>query len=254
MSKKLLIIAIPLGIIFLCICVCSSTAMLAYLGGRGSGNVVERDIDVSSFHKISLNGRGNIHYAQGGVPGLRVVAEDNISERIKARVVDNELIIEYERKYFWPFSGLIFPTKDIDFYVTSDDISDLVIKGSGQFSTDYIDTQNIDIVVEGAADVNISELYTQNFSLKVDGASDVDIEGIVSMQEVIVNGASDYNAINLKSDKCKIEINGAGDASVNVTEKLDAIINGTGTIQYTGNPIDINREVNGIGEIVDIGD
>ena len=44
-------------------------------------------------------------------------------------------------------------------------------------------------------------------------------------------------------------INGSGDAEIWSSESLSAIVNGSGDIEYYGDPINVKREVNGSGNI-----
>ena len=46
-----------------------------------------------------------------------------------------------------------------------------------------------------------------------------------------------------------VRVAGSGDADVNVTNKLDASVSGSGDVRYTGNPKSISSSKSGSGDI-----
>jgi hypothetical protein len=57
-----------------------------------------------------------------------------------------------------------------------------------------------------------------------------------------------YHAEDLESREVKIHVAGVGSAIVNVREKLEAEINGVGSVEYIGDPT-VEQDVNGAGQV-----
>jgi hypothetical protein len=57
-----------------------------------------------------------------------------------------------------------------------------------------------------------------------------------------------YNAAELSSQRAQVTNNGTGAVVVRVSDKLDAIINGVGSIEYIGDP-QVTKKVSGIGTV-----
>ena len=62
-------------------------------------------------------------------------------------------------------------------------------------------------------------------------------------------GAGKLEAFDLDSKDCDVTVGGLGGAEIYVTGKLNATIEGVGSIKYDGEPIDINTEIKGLGRI-----
>ena len=80
------------------------------------------------------------------------------------------------------------------------------------------------------------------------GAGAVKTAGRVDSQVVDILGSGRYQAEGLESQEAKVDIKGSAEATVNVIERLDARITGSGSIEYIGNPT-ISQEVRGSGKL-----
>ncbi len=247
-SKYFLLSMIIVGALISCVMI-SSFFALGYFTGRGSGNVVTEVYDLEEFNYLQFKGQGNIYYTQGDDYEVVVSAEDNILDRMNVIVKSKKLSIDYERDYFWPFGSMIFPTKEINVYVKAPDIDKLRFDGTANFSTEYLDTKSLEIQFNGAGKLKIDGLHVDSLKVNIDGVSECFIKGSVSTQKIIINGAGKYYADSLISDTAEIDINGSADVSLYVSDKLDAVINGTGKIIYKGDPTTVDKKINGVGEI-----
>ncbi|EMC2458390.1 TPA: DUF2807 domain-containing protein, partial [Vibrio cholerae] len=50
----------------------------------------------------------------------------------------------------------------------------------------------------------------------------------------------------------RVEVNGAGIAKLNVSSELNARVNGSGSVEYLGTPVNLKTEVNGSGSITSV--
>lgn len=252
MKKKLVIIGIPLTILFFLCLLCSGVFFLGYYQGKGSGEVEQEARDIEDFNRIILEGQGKIILEQGESTSLEVKADDNILKRIQTEVSDDELTISYKKEFPFYWGDLLFPSEDIIYYITIQDLTKIQIKGTGQVESDFLDLDSLEIIIDGAGEIKLEEFYAQNLKLSINGTGDIEIEGEVDSQEIDINGAGQYKALDLNSEDCEISVDGAGDAQVYATNFLKVTINGAGEVKYDGNPDEIEKHISGLGKLSEI--
>ncbi|MGD2077818.1 MAG: head GIN domain-containing protein [Chloroflexota bacterium] len=189
---------------------------------NGSGNVVTEERDVSDFTAVSLQGVGDLFVDQTGSESLTITADDNLLPYIEARVSGDTLIISIERNT--TFSDVA----ELTYRVTVAELDSLELDGLGKITADNLDGEVLTVTLDGAGDITVS--------------------GEVDRQTVEVNGAGGYNAADLQSQEAKVTHNGAGLAVVQVSDQLDATINGIGRVEYIGDP-QVTKEVSGLGSV-----
>ncbi len=105
------------------------------------------------------------------------------------------------------------------------------------------------LTLNGAQKVDITELAAKNFHLAVNGAGKSSLLGQVEHFSVSLNGAAQVDASALESQTGKVKVNGSGLVRLNVSSELDAKVNGSGRIEYIGEPKSLEAKVNGSGSI-----
>lgn len=211
------------------------------MGGVGSGNVVKENREVSGFQEVSLDGMGNLIITQGDQESLIIEAEDNIIPHINSEVIDNKLEISYDR-------AMPTPTEEVNLYLTLEDIDSIEISGVGKIRSEQLNTEQLSIKIDGAVECNLSDIDVEELIITNSGAGRIVLSGSADQQTITINGAGDYDGADLESRSATITINGAGNAVLNVREFLKAVINGSGRIEYIGDP-QLQEEINGIGTI-----
>jgi hypothetical protein len=87
------------------------------------------------------------------------------------------------------------------------------------------------------------------FHIDVHGASKLRASGETGRLGVKLSGAAMVDASGLRARAVEAVCDGAGFIGVNATETLDAVVNGVGSIEYSGDPETVNEQVNGVGRI-----
>lgn len=188
----------------------------------GSGNVVTETRNVSGFDGVTITGAGNVLIDQSGTESLTLTTDDNLLQYIKTEVRGGKLVIEFTR-------GVVF--------------------GKVQELTFKVGAKNLNsLQVDGATNVEGKNIATENLSVKLNGAGAITLSGKATAQDVALDGVGAYNGAELASQRAKVAQNGAGSAVVRVSDKLDAIISGLGSIEYIGNP-QVTKNVSGVGTV-----
>jgi len=178
--------------------------------------------NVSGFDEVELRGVGNLSIEQTGGESLTVEAEKDVIPELTTRVVNNRLIIGAKP------NTAIHTTEPINYKLTVKDLRSLEVLGS--------------------ASVEAEDISTHKLAVTISGAGNVKAGGEAGEQEINILGSGTYHAEDLESREVKIHVAGVGSAIVNVREKLEAEINGVGSVEYIGDPT-VEQDVNGAGQV-----
>jgi hypothetical protein len=188
----------------------------------GSGRTVTEERIVPACHGIQIVGAAKVFLKQDTRQDVLVEADDNIIDRVVTRCENGYLVVGLESESYTQTT--------VNVYVSLTTIEDVEILGAG------------DIVTTGL-------IQCDTLKCRIEGAGNISLEGNAGVQTIIIDGAGNIDNFDLICSRCTVTINGTGNCEVNVTQRLDATINGVGNIVYEGNPSDVNRSVNGIGRI-----
>ena len=188
---------------------------------EGSGDIVSEDRKLIDFQSISLLGSIDVTINYLGAESCTVVGDDNIIEHVKTEVINNKLKIFIDKSYS--------STKALVVNLSALKVNELSVSGSG--------------------DIKFKNYTDDTLSLKISGSGDISGDGNVETLTGRINGSGDLLLKELHSKSIKININGSGDAELWVSNSLIAKINGSGDINYHGNPKTVESEINGSGEI-----
>lgn len=191
-------------------------------GVRGSGVKASQTRQVDSFGRIDLRGSSDVEIRQGDERVVVVEADDNLLDLITTDVRGETLVISSRR----PYSSRL----GVRVQVTTPNLSAVSVSGSG--------------------DITIDGLSSPSFEISVQGSGDVAAAGEVDRLEVRIMGSGDVELFALRAREAKVSIAGSGDAELEVSEALDATIQGSGDIVYRGHPPKVTQRVHGSGDVV----
>ncbi len=189
----------------------------------GSGNVISEPRTVSGITSISVEGSANVKVIFGVAESLVITGEDNIIFLIETNVQNHQLIVK--TKPLMTYSA----KKPVLVTVTLKSLKSASIKGSG----------NMDIsgYPGGSLEVNLP------------GSGNISLGGLANDVRINLDGYGNIFADQLIAKTATVALNGSGTVTVYASERLDANIGGSGTIQYSGNPAIVNQKVTGSGII-----
>lgn len=105
------------------------------------------------------------------------------------------------------------------------------------------------VSVHGSAEMFIDDVTEKTLSLTINGSGSIGGIGTVENLQAIINGSGDFLLHRLKAKNATINISGSGSAKVNTSARLSVTINGSGDVQYQGNPGDVKQSINGSGSV-----
>jgi len=253
---------------------------IGYSQTKGNGNVVTQERNTGDFTAIKLTCSADLFISQGST-SVKVKADENILDMIETTVSNGILEINIKGRGFRSASVLkvyvTMPTLKILKNSGSGDIEfenvfkavDLFIglSGSGDLEADF-DVKNLELKVSGSGDTELSGvrgtfkvsiagsgdleaegLRLEDCYIKNTGSSDIEIEGKTNYLTVNLAGSGDLSAYNLTSVNASVTNSGSADITLNVVEKLQVTLNGSGDLTYRGSPVNVDIMSNGSGDV-----
>ena len=242
--------------------------------------------NVNSFTKLSFRVPGKLYLKQGSPQKVELEGPNDVLKEIETRVEGGKLVIGKEGRWMnWGWGD----KDRIIAYVTVTNIEGISVSGSGDLiGQGNITSANLDLNVSGSGSLQIEASASGKIGANVSGSGDLTLKGscsnfesdvsgsggvmlTIAVQELAdfgisgsgkikaegsarevktrISGSGKILAANLEAEKCNIRISGSGDVEVNVKSDLDAVISGSGSVTYKGNPSHINSHSSGSGSV-----
>lgn len=190
-------------------------------GIQGSGKLASDTRNVAAFSAVELGGAVDISIAVGGAQSVTVKADDNVLPHVRTEVVGGKLKISMNQS--------VSTRNKLQVVISTPSLTALTVDGSG--------------------DAEVSRIAGNAFRLLLSGSSNVRLAGAVDSADIAVTGSGDVNGKGLTAKRAKVSINGSGDVSITALESLKARIDGSGDINYYGNPRSVDEQVSGAGDV-----
>lgn len=244
------------GVMLLIICVLFSIMLAAAMAltyqvfpVKGSNNVTSKTYTVKDFNRIVLDGKAEIIVTQAEDYSVKIEAEDNILDEIKAADVGNTLKIDKRKSLPFLWGRKLNNKKPIKIYIAANKLERINLNGEGKLSIDKFNAEKLTISASGENSAIVKNLTLKELDLKISGSFNGEFSGSTNKQKIRISGAGKYNAKDFKSSEAEIDISGAGDTFVHASEKLDVNISGAGTVTYSGSPKKVDQEISGSGKV-----
>ena len=217
-----------------------------FLGKRikGNGNVKTEDHNVSGFKNIDCDASADVYITQGEPAGVKVEGDDNLLPYIEINQEGDRLIIR-ERSHV-----NLDPTDGLKIYVTSPDFHAINASGAGDIvgQTKITSSDELNLRLSGAGDIRM-EVNAPSVICTLSGAGSAYLKGQAKNVDIELSGVGSTHCFDLQAENTKVDVSGVGSAEVFASVKLDATVNGVGSINYKGNATDVSQHANGVGSI-----
>jgi len=198
--------------------------ILALLLSSAVAGAAEQTRSVAPFTAISSKGPMNMVVKVGEKQSLTVTGDDKHIARVQTEVVGNELVVTFKNK-----EKSINIKDDMQVIVTMPVLKAFHVEGAGLADLRNIGGDRVDIHFEGAGKL-VATGKVKLLKLSAEGVGDVDTKGLLAQQ-------------------ANVSFQGIGAVKVYASEKLDASVQGMGSLNYYGKPRVVNKSVEGIGSV-----
>lgn len=188
----------------------------------GSGKLVSQQRNVSLFTGIRVTGTAKVIIRQDAAQSLRIEADDNIIDRVTTSVENGVLLVDLQQG---SYSNIT-----VNVYASMQAVNLLEVVGTAEFAS-------------------TAPIQTDRIVCRITGTGTITLSGTAIDQTILITGSGSIHNFDLVCSTCSATISGAGNIEVSVTEQLDAVIAGTGSIVYAGNPPVVHQTISGIGSV-----
>ena len=209
-------------LVSLCVLALISGCQFVSPGIQGSGIEVSELRSVEPFERVDLDGTSDVFISFGETQSVTVTTDDNLIQLVRTVVVGNQLRISTSGSY----------------------------STSLGIQIDIVVPRLIACELNGTGDIDISGYAGEELELSTNGVGDITCGGTVGIVHATTDGIGDIQLAELVAREAYAITDGIGDIVVNATEKVDARINGIGSITIIGDPKNVQTEVDGMGDII----
>jgi hypothetical protein len=180
----------------------------------GSGNVVTKEITVSSFNELSVQGVFSVLLTQGNKEEVKIEAEDNLQDLFEVKNDGSRLSIDMKKNVN------INSKKKMKVYITFKNLKNMELKTVGDISSGQnMDFDDLKISNKSVGSVDLKMTAK---SLNVDNKSvgNIKLNGKADNAVIKNKGVGNVQAAGFVVQNMDIENNGVGSAEVNATKEL----------------------------------
>jgi hypothetical protein len=187
---------------------------------RGSGKRELQKRNVSPFTSISTEGAFTIEVTCQKDLSLEVEGDDNVLAYVTSDVSNNVLRLKNTKNYS--------TSEPVKFKISVPNLDGFSSNGAGR--------------------IDIRGISNDKFEIDANGAPTIIVSGTTKVIDIGANGAVKVDTTKLHAARGVVETNGASHVDLDVTDQLDATVNGPSTITYKGDPV-VNKSVRGPGKV-----
>ncbi len=206
----------------------------------GIGKSTPETREIGEFSKLEVDIPADVVIRFGDVPGIKIMAQENMLKEIDTYVKGQTLEIDAD--------FCLNPTETIRIDITTPKLSKIVLNGSGNIhASSTMEADDIVLKLNGSGQIS-TDVFSNTLEAQINGSGDIIVNGTTQEMEMDINGSGDFRGLGLKTFEANVSITGSGDAEVNVLNDLKAGITGSGSVTYVGNP-SIRTDVTGSGTV-----
>lgn len=198
----------------------AAVALLVGACTLGSGTSATEIRDVAGFEEVVLATTGEVVVEVTGTESLEIEAETNLLPLLTSEVQDGRLELGA--------TGSFTAREPIVYRLTAQRLTAVTVRGSGT--------------------VRASGVQASTFAATVRGSGLVEASGDVESLAVVVDGSGEVRGGGLRATSAEVLLTGSGEVGLDVVDRLDARVDGSGRVRYLGDPV-VVAEVDGSGDV-----
>lgn len=178
-----------------------------------------------AFHSVSIQGPVMLVLDAGKPQSVVLRGDDKFFGRVDTRVTDGKLHITFPRDK----KNNIHLDNDTKILISVPSLKAFFVEGAGSAELNNLSGESIDIGFQGAGRLAAN--------------------GKVGSLKLNAQGVGDVDTKSLLAQRANVNFEGIGAVKVYASERLDASVQGMGSLNYYGNPRTVNKSVEGIGSV-----
>lgn len=211
---------------------------------NGNGPIVQESRKINGFNTIISELPTDLYISQGENFEVSLEGQQNILDITESEIEGNRLTFKIKDGYSVS-RGIHLVIR-----IKCPLIYGLVNAGSGNMEVlNHFQTKYLKIKLPGSGNLQLAGVFTNQLHITLSGSGNISIkDGTAHEFLCLLNGSGNINTENIDVTNATLKIQGSGKIAIGKSDSLNAVINGSGTITYQGNP-QIQKEISGSGRI-----
>lgn len=211
-----------------------------------------KEFDLSGFSRINVRFAMDVEIVRANSYSVTVTGSDSLIDNVDVHLEGDKLVLGYNLNLVSFFTA---PFTHAHARITLPVLNELNIAGAAKGTVMGFASQNdFNLYVSGASKLDITEMSvgnmkwdlsgasrisgdvkaSGNIDLNINGASRVDLKGSAIDLNARAAGASHIDLNSLLVRNANIKLTGASRSMVNLTGKLDVVLEGASNLEYGG--------------------
>lgn len=220
-----------------------------------AAQITKKTLELPEFKSVYNNSNYTVYLKQTNKQEIVVEALTEIYELTSIIVENGVLMVNVERKPDNPNKSVWSKIDDIKLnptmkvYISVKNLTDLQVNGNGKIiSENSLAATVLTLSVSGSGSMDL-DIKGDIVKTDVSGSGKIALKGYASSIDANLSGSGNLNAFNCPLDNAKIKVSGSGNCEVNVTNTIDALVLGSGTVKHKGNTKNTTKKVYGSGSV-----
>ena len=232
-----------LAISFLAMVSCTSRSSRDRIA---SGESVTDERNLSGISQVKISGVMNLYLNQGDNESLRIEGDEKDISLLEINENGDLLEIGYKEE---DNVKNIFEDFSPDIYLTISDLRKLSFDGVVNIeSENTFQVEELIITGDGIGKINL-EIEAKMIDATFNMMGTIVLRGNVETIKLSNEGMGKIDASKLIAQNMTLTSSGIGRVEVYCEDELSITVNGIGSVNYSGNPKVIKKDVNGIGKV-----
>jgi len=198
-----------------------------------SGNIITKEVNVSSFDQLDVNGVFNLLLIQGNKEEVKIEADDNLQPFFEVKNEGSRLIIEMKKDI--NIRNKEHGKLKMKVYVTFKKLKSMNLKTVGNISSEAnLSFENLDIDNKSVGNIDL-KLTAQTLNIQNKSVGNVKLNGKAESVLIKNKGVGSIEASDFIVQKMDIENSGIGSAEVNAEKELKVKDSFMGKVTNKGN-------------------
>lgn len=232
--------------------------LIAFLSNSlfAKDEITKKVIELPDFTSIYLNSGYSIYLKQTNKQEVEVEVLTEIFEQTEISVKDGVLHVNIKKdessgsKSFWAKMDKIKINPTMKIHISMRRVNELMVNGGGKIiSQNSINSNNLSLAVNGPGGMDL-DIKGNIIRTTITGSGDVSLKGYADSNQIVMGGSGNLHAFKLEVLKANIKLSGSGSCEVNVTDKMEAVIYGGGTISHKGDTKNLVKKIYGSGKVL----
>ena len=218
-------------------------------------DITVKTLELPSFHSVYVNSAYTVYIKQTNKQEVKVEALTEIYEISEFKVEEGILHINIKRKpdanskSLWAKIDDIKISPTLNVKISMKDVKDLRGNGNGKIiGENSIATPQLILGVAGSGSLSL-DVKGNEVNTKISGSGNIELKGYASDNDVDISGSGSLIAYACELESSTVVLSGDGSCEINVTDKLEANVYGSGSVKHKGSTKNVVKKEYGRGEV-----